>query len=329
MIGKSKVLLTGATGFIGSHLAGRLISEGFTVRALVRNPRNISRLSSLGVECLQGDLLDRARLDQVVKHCDVVYHLAVARPGRGPEAKAFRRVNVEGTENLARASMEADVSRFVFASSGGVYGVSGNSPALESQPAAPDSPYRRSKHDAEQLLLAFHRNKQLPVVIARLPSVMGPGSTSWLDLIRTVSRSRFRMIGRGNNRKHVGFVADIVSGLRLCADVPGIEGEIYNLSGAECSTVNRLIASIAEATHAQVATPSLPAGPFLALYRISLWAESALKIQVPYGRRYELFLFDKEFDLTKARDDLGYRPEISIESGIQELVGWYRENGYL
>lgn len=323
------VLVTGATGFIGSHLVEALRAEGQEVRALARSTSDTGRLDALGVDVLRGDLLDAATVKRAVAGCTQVYHLA----GKMIHPPALRQVyfttNVDGTRNVARACLEAGVTRMVYVSSAGVYGLIDRPPVNENSPVNPSSAYRESKWRAEQVVRAHHEKDGLPAAILRVPGVLGPRSFAMLGLMRAIASGNFRIIGDGENHDHLGYVSDIVSALRLSADTPGVEGNCYLVAGEEAISVNDLVRMIATELGATCSPTHLPSALYRAYNAASEATYRVLGRELPGVHRYSLFLADKILDISKAKRDLGYRPAVSTREGVHNMVTWYRENNYI
>ncbi len=169
-----KVLVTGATGFIGSHLTRSLLADGYDVRALARPTSNARELEKLGAEIVRGDLLDPEAIARALQGCGRVYHMAAQMLRPGVSRRTYFSVNVDGTRNLARACAGRDLDRFVFASSSGVYGIIRNPPVDENTPINPTSPYRESKWLGEKAVHEELAGKGPPAVIVRLSGHDGP-----------------------------------------------------------------------------------------------------------------------------------------------------------
>lgn len=324
-----KVLVTGATGFVGSHLTQALVQDGFKVRALVRPSSNTESLESLGVEIVRGDMTDAAVAESAVQGCQQVYHLAAKMLTPGTARKEYYTANVEGTEAIAQAAVKAKVQRFVHTSSAGVYGVIKHPPVDETAPLNPSSAYRETKYLAEQAVLRLHQQEGLPVVIVRLPGVFGPGSLSLLGLVQIIASGTFRMIGNGENHDHLGYVSDVVDALQRCARTDGIEGECYLIAGAEAVKVKDLTRMIAEELGVSSSFGQLPIAPYRAFNHVAEAVYRQFQVDLPRIHRYALFLADKVLDLSKAKTQLGYNPSVSVEAGIHQTVQWYREQGYV
>ena len=325
-----KVLVTGATGFVGSHLSERLTQERYEVRALVRESSDVSLLKSLGIEIVYGDILDIDSVQKAVSGCEIVYHLA-ARTSRHSSAsnQDDYAINVEGTKRVVNAALEAGVGRLVYGSSVGVYGFIKSPPVDEQTTPNPNSYYRDSKLKGEVVVLSQWKNEGLPAVIARISSVYGPRSLNWLGLFQALARRRFRMLGSGENHRDMVYVSDVVEGIKLCGVKKGIEGETYIISGKEPKTLNQLVYMIAEELGVNIPSIRSPEFPFRAWYDFATFIYMHSGFELPRAHTYELFLEDRVLNITKAQKELGYDPKVSVREGIQQAVRWYRENGYI
>ena len=181
-----KVLVTGGTGFAGSHLVSRLVKKGESVRVLVRKNSNVDYLKKLNVELCLGDITDKNSIKAAVKGIDVVYHIAALfRQARFPD-RVYWQVNVQGTQNMLEAGYEEGVKRFVHCSTIGVLGHITNPPADETYPYNPGDVYQRSKCEGEKIALKFFRDKEFPVVVARPTAIYGPGDMRLFKLFKYV-----------------------------------------------------------------------------------------------------------------------------------------------
>ncbi len=324
-----KVLITGATGFIGGHLAETLAGRGYEVRALIQPTSNGSLLKEWGVEIVCGDIKDAAAVGEAAKGCDQIYHLAAKRSHLKLPLREFNRVNVEGTENVARAALKAGVKRLVHVSSAGIYGTITHPPIDENSRPNPNTFYRESKCLAEKVVLRYVQEERLPAVIVRPSMVLGRRSLSWLNLFRTIARGGFRIIGSGTNHLHPAHVSDMIEGIRRAAETEGIEGRSYILTGREPISVREFVDLVAEAVGAELPGDSLPRLPFFLFNSFSEAIRRTFRFEVPQAHRYELFLSDNMFDISRAERELGYSPTFSVKAAVQETVRWYREKGYL
>jgi nucleoside-diphosphate-sugar epimerase len=320
-----RILVTGATGFIGGSLVDRLVSDGYRVRALARPAADAERLERSGAEVVRGSLEDVPSLERALNDCAHVYHLAASTLSRSRSNRDYETTNVSGSANVAAAAARAGVRRFVHVSSCGVYGFRNRFPAEESAPLRPDTPYRVSKARGEWAVLACRERTGLSVVIARICATYGPGAINWVPICRSIQAGDFRMIGNGRNRLHIGHVSDIIEGLRRCAETQGIEGRCYNLAGPAPITMGEFVATVSEALDAPMTKSPWPAFPFRATRHIDLALTNLLGMKLRRLHSYDLFLGDRFFDISRAERELAYRPQVSTREGLRRLARDFRE----
>jgi UDP-glucose 4-epimerase len=227
------ILVTGATGKVGSRLAKRLAQRGDRVRALVRDPARAADLRERGVELAVGDLLDPSSLAAAVRGVDAVVHCAAFFRGATPEQA--HAVNDLGTQHLATAAAAAQVERFVFTSTSLVYGPNGGRPAREDDPCTPIAAYPVSKLAAERFLLAV---EGLDVRILRLPFVYGDGDPH-IEEVVPMMRS-FPPAQRMSIAHH----ADVAQAIERILDAPSPAHRVYNVVDDETPDLATLFASV-------------------------------------------------------------------------------------
>ena len=323
------ILVTGATGFVGSHLVGALRGAG-PLRALVRTGSDAAALEAAGVEVVRGDLRD-ADPDptrRAVRGCRVVYHLAALTSHGSAPAREIFETNVEGTGRLAEAALDAGVERFVFASAVKVYGVARRGTIDEDTPRDPATPYAVSKARAEDLLGGLAEERGLPLVVARLGGMLGAGAVGWLGLFRSIADGSFRMLGSGRGRYPAADVDDVAEGIRRCGEVPAIEGRVYNLT-ADPVTLAELVGAIRDAVGGPPFRRPLPAAPLHAYRILQRGALALTGRSLPRFSRVELFLGERAFDISRARRELGYDPRTPLAVSIARTAAWFRERGLL
>lgn len=198
----------------------------------------------------------------------------------------------------------------------------------EDTPPAPNTAYRRAKREAELRLAELREETGLRLVILRVPSVIGPGGRSWLDLFRAVGAGGFRIIGAGRNPIHPCPVEDVVSAMRLAGDSQGCEGETYIFSGRESMLLGAFLAAIGRAVGVPLSRVRLPAAPYRALLALRRAVDRAGGRAAELSA-YEMFLSGYEIDNARARRDLGYEPTHSLEDSISATAAWYRAEGLL
>ncbi len=325
-----KVLVTGGTGFAGSHLVSRLVKKGELVRALVRKNSNIDYLKRLNVELCIGDITDKDSIKAAIKGVDVVYHIAALfRRARFPD-KVYWQVNVQGTQNMLEASYEEGVKRFVYCSTIGVLGHIASPPADETYPYNPGDVYQRSKCEGEKLALKFFRDKKFPVVIARPTAIYGPGDMRLFKLFKYISSGRMIILGSGNVFYHLVYIEDLARGFELCAQKENAIGQVYILGGDKYLTLNELIDLIANVLEVSLLKIHLPVLPVKVLSLLCEKVCVPLGIEPPlYRRRIDFFSKSRAFNISKAKKGLGYKPEFDLETGLRLTGEWYKEKGFL
>jgi nucleoside-diphosphate-sugar epimerase len=324
------VLITGASGFVGSHLAERLVADGRRVRALVREPDRAGWLRGLPLELVRGGVEDPRLLREAAAGVATIYHLAGAT--RAASEREFQRVNAGGTRRLLEAALEAapGLCRFVLVSSQSAAGPSrGGVPMRETDPPRPVSAYGRSKLAAEEACRTLAG--RLPVTILRPPGVYGPRDRDFLPLFRAVSRGVHPVVGRGPKRLCLVHVRDLVDGIVLAGDHPRAVGETFFIANPEIHEQADLGAAAGRALGRQPRRLRVPEAGLVA------WAAAAHCV-VLLGRRPALLNLDKVRDVVrddwtcapdKARRELGFAARTGLEEGFAETAAWYRAHGWL
>lgn len=329
-----KVLVTGATGFTGGHLAATLARRAHEVRALVR-PRSLDKfrrspLAAAGVIAHAGDLTDPDAVARATDSVEVVYHIAATYREAGQPDSAYRAVNVRGTENVLNAAFRAGAKRVVHCSTGGVHGHVAHPPANEDAPFNPGDIYQQTKLEAEQLARAFGEAHGLEVVVARPIGIYGPGDTRFLRMFRGLSRGRFPVLGSGEVFYHLTYIDDLVEGLCLCGEVAAAAGRTYVLGGPRYTTLNQLIAMIAAEVKRPPPRMHWPVWPFWTAGLLCELICVPLRIEPPlFRRRVDFYTKSRAFDTSRARAELGFVPRVDLPEGIHRTASWYREQGLL
>jgi dihydroflavonol-4-reductase len=327
-----KILVTGATGFTGGHLARHLAGAGHSVAALVR-PKSVERaagLQSAAVEIRVGDLTDKSAVARAAAGCEVVYHIAATYREAGQLQSAYARVNVDGTKNVLAAALAAGVRRVVHCSTGGVHGHIERPPADETAPFAPGDVYQRTKLEAERFAAAFGRGRNLEVVIARPIGIYGPGDLRFLKMFRGIARGRFPILGRGDVFYHLTYIDDLVRGFQLCGEIPAAAGREYLLAGPEYTTLKELVHLIAEELRVRPPRLRFPVWPVWLAGAVCEAVCVPVGIQPPlFRRRVDFYRKSRAFDTSRARRELGYNPTVGLRAGIRLTADWYRAAGLL
>jgi len=235
IVARMNILITGATGKVGSRLAKRLVQQGHAVRALVRDAARAAELSGHGLQLIVGDLMQPASLPAAVQGVDAVVHCAAFFRGATPEEA--HAVNDLGTRHLAQAARDAGVGRFVFTSTGLVYGPNGGVPAHEDDACAPVDAYPQSKLAAERMLLDIDG---LDVRILRLPFVYGDGDPHISDVVP------FMRTFPPAQRMSIGHHADVAQAVIRLLSAPSPAHPVYNVADDEAPDLATLFASVGQ-----------------------------------------------------------------------------------
>lgn len=298
-----KILVTGGSGFIGSHLIARLLRLNHSVVNLDKTRRQIKE-----VKFYKADINHRKSLEKIFQRekPEVVYHLAAKTGVRESinQPQVYFQTNVLGTLNLLEAAVKYGVKGFFFASSSSVYGNQKKAPFKETDCAdKPISPYAASKRAAELLIYAYHQLYQLSAVIFRLFTVYGPAGRKDMApflFTREINRSQsIKKFGSGQSQRDYVYIDDVVDGLAAALEKK-FNYEIINLGSGQSASLNNLIRLIEKLLAKKARVKKLPQQPGDA---IITWA-----------------------DISRAKKLLSYQPKISLELGMKRFVNWYLEN---
>ncbi len=311
------ILITGGAGFIGSHLSETLLKQGHFIVCLDNfndyydpkiKRRNIQEiLSKKNYKLIEGDILDLSLLREIFRkyNIDVIIHLA-ARAGVRPSIKEpllYQKVNVEGTTNLLEMAKDFKIKKFIFGSSSSVYGKNKKIPFSEDDPVDhPISPYAATKKAGELICYTYHHLYNLPVSCLRFFTVYGPRQRPDMA-IHKFTRLIFYgenvpMFGQGDTRRDYTYITDIIDG--ICKAMEHCHSyHIYNLGESKTIELRQLINLIAETLGKKPKIQVLPMQPG--------------DVPITYA------------DISRAKQEIGYNPQVNIEAGIQKFVEWFKE----
>lgn len=324
-----RVMITGATGFTGGHLARELRRRGQEVHALVRDPAHATHLQQEGVILHTGDVNNSAAVETAMAGCDVVYHIAaVYREARHP-VSYFHKVNVDGTRNLLDAAERLRVGRFVHCSTVGVHGDVQHVPGDEGSPFAPGDVYQDTKLKGE-LLVRERIDAGLPGTIFRPQGIYGPGDKRFLKLFRLIRNGTFRMIGSGDVLYHMTYVSDLVEGIILCGQHPAALGQTYILGGPRYTTLRELADAVGRVVGRPIRRGHVPVAPVMAAAVVCELLCKPFGIEPPlHPRRLDFFIKDRAFSIAKVQRELGFQPRVDLEEGLTRTFEWYLQAGWL
>jgi nucleoside-diphosphate-sugar epimerase len=322
-------LVTGAAGFLGSHVADLLAESGERPRLLIRPGEDASRLVGVDGDVIEADITDRAALGAFLRGVDRVINCAARTGPWGPEAE-YECTNVRGLEALARAARATGVRRFVHVSSATVHGIDVNGAADESAPLRDEpNPYSRSKVAGERLLDRMVRDDAAPITIVRPGWIYGPRDTgSFGRVARTIDEGKMVMAGSGQNHLPLIYARDAARGILLASRADVEPGRCYLLVNDERVTQRDFLNAIAAGLNAAPPTRRIPyrLGLTLGACAESLWRLLRRETPPPVTRfGLRLLGGENRFDISRARRELGFSPQVDIAQGVMQSVAWYRE----
>ena len=310
-----KVLVTGADGFIGSHLTESLLAEGYDVRALSQyNSFNywgwledIQQTANLEIVC--GDVRDQAYCREICKGIDVIFHLAalIAIPYSYIAPKSFIDTNIKGTLNICQAAKDCNIKRILITSTSEVYGTAQYVPIDERHPLQPQSPYSASKIGADAIAMSFYNAYQLPVTIVRPFNTYGPRQSA-----RAVIPTIITQIANGNKEIKIGdttptrdfnYVKDICNGFILLAKCNKAIGETVNIGSNNEISIKELFILIKDIMHSDV----------------NLIVDEQ-RLRPEHSEVFRLMC-----DNTKIKELTGYEPQYPLREGIEKTVEWFTD----
>ena len=274
--------------------------------------------------------MDPSSVEKAIKGVTRVFHLAALYRQEAVTNQLVWDTHVTGTRVVLEASLKAGVHRVVHCSTVGVQGDIANPPAQETDPYNPGDEYQRTKMEGERLAVRFFDETGLSGVIVRPAGIYGPGDLRFLKLFKHIQNRRFVMFGNGEVLYHFTFVDDLVRGMIVSSEKPEAIGQIYTLAGEEYVTLNTLVTLVAKCLGVPVPQWRLPFWP---LWMASLVCEGVCKplgIEPPlYRRRADFFRKNRAFDISKAKNELGFVPQYDMKTGLQLTADWYKQYGYL
>lgn len=325
-----KVLVTGGTGLVGSHLIELLIQNGYQVSCLVRDPARLRWLAGQNVTLIRGDCSLPESLGPAVKEASLIFHVAGVTKARRP--KEFYDVNHVGTRNLLDACLRfgRDIKKFILVSSLAAAGPSPDGrPVTDADEPNPVSDYGRSKQLAEQE--ALRCRDRLPVVILRPSAVYGPRDTDMFELFRWASRGVWIELAGGDRFINPCFVLDLATALLRSAQKKTRSGDIYFVAEEKQYSWSEFKAVLASTGNVKARTVTLP---YWAAYLVALGTEAAslLSLKPAVTSRQKIREAVQKYwicDVSKIKKDLGFEAEYPLTKGLSITWKWYRENGWL
>ena len=329
----TRLLITGASGFIGCQLAQQSSRHGYQVTAVTAVNNDVERarcrrLADAGVHVVVAALDDRLGLEPLLSGQQGVIHLAAAQHEAGASEAHFRRINVEGTRTMLELAVRAGVARFVYGSTIGVYGSQPQAQLDETSPLLPDNPYGRTKAEAERVAREFAAD--IGICIVRISETYGPGDMRLLKLFRAVQSGRYVTLGNGHNLHQLIYVDDVAAGLLAAMQEAAALDATVLLAGNEVVSTDQMIATIGAAVGNTRPARHVPLWPF------SFAASLCERLMPPLGlrpllhqRRLDFFRKSFQFSSAASQRILGFRATTNFAAGARLTAEWYRSQGML
>jgi len=325
-----KVLVTGATGFIGSHLVNSLLAKGHLVTCFAKDVAKIDPSWEKKLAICQGDVRDLASVKKIKGDFDVVFHLVADYIARSPnsdgEKEHLYKVNLEGTQNILESLKEFS-GHFIFFSSISVYdGLDTDQEITEETEVLPINDYGKSKILAEQLVAQYGNKGNFLTTSLRLPFVYGPGTKgNILKMIQAIDQNRFILIGKGHNKRTPVYIGNVIDLALLVMNNKGADGKCYIVTDGKAYTLKNLYDTTAQALGRKVI-------PFYVPFAL---ARLCARVGDSIGRiKGSQAMFDSEilkritsrncFSSKKICDELGFRPRYDYPNTINETIAWYK-----
>lgn len=333
-----KILVTGGTGFTGSHLVKHVLKEGHHT-VVLDNQEGImlDELKKLGAEVIIGSVTDEAVLRKAIEGCDAVYHLAAAFRKINVSKKVYDNTNIDAMRSLLTICKECGVKKVIYCSTQGVHGniasLANNPPVPgdENSPIKPEDYYQYTKHEGEKVAQEFMQD--LDITILRPTALYGPGDPGrFLMLYKQVKKGWFPFFGSGKAFYHPVYVENFCDAFSLAMSHPESRGKTYIIADDEYFHIKDIVSKIADIMGVKCKMIHLPFYPmyWLSFIVAGLWKVLFLKSDPPlFPRRVDWYRQNRGFNISKAKTDLEYQPKVGLDEGLKKAYDWYKENGYL
>jgi nucleoside-diphosphate-sugar epimerase len=326
-----RVLITGATGFVGGHVADACVARGYDVRALARSGSDTEHLVKNGVTIFPGDVTDAEAVRKAVEGAEVILHCAAKVGDWGP-VDEYRAVNVDGLRHMLEACYKKPLQRFVHISSLGVYAARHHYGTDETVPPPPKhmDGYTQTKVESEQLALDAHRLHGTPVVVLRPGFVYGPRDRTVLPRVaENLKLGNVRYLGSPDAAMNMIYVGNLVDAIFLAMEKPNAIGQIYNLTDGEHVSKRKFFQTIADGLGLPRPTRRVPL--FLAKLAARILERRARRRGAKDAprltqARVKLLGLNLDFSIEKAKKELGYAPKTDFDEGMKLTLQWFREH---
>jgi nucleoside-diphosphate-sugar epimerase len=325
-----RYLITGASGFIGGHVAEACGTRGEAISAILRPTSDRALLDRMGATLYKGDLTDEAILRQAVGQADVIVNCA-AHVGDSGALEEYRPINVDGLRRLLEACKGQQVRRFVHMSTLGVYETRDHHGTDEKEllPEQHLDAYTQTKVEADRLALEYQRKDGVPVVVLRPGFVYGPRDRTVLPrILERLAAGRFNYLGGDQSILNCVYVGNVVDAVFLAVEKPGAVGHAYNLTDGERITKQRFIDAICDGmgyTKPRQVLPRWLIGIVTGMIGRQIKRRGINGPGWLTHAQYKFLLLNLDFSIEKARRELGYGPRVSFDQGMRHTMAWYQQ----
>lgn len=324
----SKVLITGANGFIGSHLVEKFLKEGHKVFGLVRPTSDLSLINDMEVSLKYGDITDYSSIEKALYDTDIVVHNAGLASDWG-SLELFRKINLSGTMNVAEAAAKSGVNRIVYMSTTAIHGFNHSCPQSENDKKNPVFNYGVSKLEAENWIMNFGDKNRIEVTSIRPGNVFGPRDHTFIEkYMKALVSGKIAYVNRGLSLTCPTYVENLVHGVLLASIHKSAPGNAFIITDGLQINWKQFTEAIADEMH-------LPHPKLTIPFRLSLFiawlSEGLYKLaaasNAPLLTKYRVYNggTDYHFSIQKAKDILGYEPVTGLKEAIGKTVLWFQE----
>ncbi len=323
-------VVTGGTGFVGSHLVDLLLKKNFTVKCIVRKTSNLRWLKNKNVEIYDSGLFDKERLKEILKDADYLYHIAGVVKAKNKDG--YFKGNVETTRNLLEVLSEVNpnIKRVIIMSSLTACGpAKKNRPCKEEDEPHPITTYGRSKLAQENLAKEFM--SKLPITITRAPAVYGERDTEIYLVFKTYKAGLMTLIGFDKKEISLIHVVDLVRGIYMASLSDTAEGQIYFISSEkfyDWDSVGNIIGDVLNKKAVKIRLPHFSVYGIAAIAQFfAMFSSKPATFNLEKAKDFVQKYWT--CDTSKAKRDFGFQSEISIEEGIKRTIEWYKKEKWL
>jgi nucleoside-diphosphate-sugar epimerase len=328
----NRCIVTGATGFLGSYVSRRLHYLGYEVIATGRDATKGEKLEADGIKFRRGDLSDKCFIDKLVKQGDNVFHCGAMSTLWG-RYEDFFRANVEGTRNIAQSSLENKARRFIHVSTPAIYFNFQdrlNVREDEELPSHPANLYAKTKRMGEEVIDKLY-SRGLPVITIRPRGIFGVGDNAILPRLIRANKKGIPFIRDGKALTDITHVENVVDALVLCQNADdNLLGEKYNITNGQPIPIGELVTKVFSSLGIPLNRRDMNYYLARGLCEVMEFTSKYITHKEPLLSRYSLGLFanNETLCIEKARRDLGYKPRVSIEEGIEQFSREFKEHGF-